>query len=308
VIADIANPYGASTTEVASGERVTVDAMRARKHTGPPIVMVTAYDVGSGAASRAAGIDIVLVGDSAANVVLGYPSTRDIRLDEMLSLAAATRRGLERGPAESRMPLLVGDLPFGSYEASDAQAVATARRFVDEAGCEAVKLEGGGAMVDRVRAIIADGIPVMGHVGLLPQSARDESELRVQGRTAERALEIAEEAVALDRAGCFSIVFEAVPAPLAALIAPRVAAPVIGIGAGVEVDGQVLVYHDLLGLHQGKRPRFVKQYASLFDASVEALAEFTREVRARAFPTAEQSYGMDEGELVRLRAAIEALG
>lgn len=308
MIADTASPYGVPMTAVASGEPITVDDVRARKHVGPPIVMVTAYDVGSGAASRAAGVDVVLVGDSAANVVLGYSSTREIQLEEMLSLAAATRRGLERGPAESRMPLLVGDLPFGTYEESNAQAVATARRFVREAGCEAVKLEGGGAMVDRVRAIIADGIPVMGHVGLLPQSARDESELRVQGRTAERALEIAAEALALDRAGCFSIVFEAVPAPLAALIAPRVAAPVIGIGAGVAVDGQVLVYHDLLGLLEGKRPRFVKQYAALFEASVDAIAAYAREVRARTFPSPEQSYGMDEAELARLREAIEALG
>ncbi|HYD52320.1 MAG TPA: 3-methyl-2-oxobutanoate hydroxymethyltransferase [Gemmatimonadaceae bacterium] len=286
--------------------RIDLESLRGRKRpAGPPIVMVTAYDVVSGAVARAARVDVALVGDSAANVVLGHATTREVGMGEMLVLAAAARRGLARGPADAPVPLLVGDLPFGSYEASDAIAVENARRFVTEAGCDAVKLEGGGAMVERVRAIVAEGIPVMGHVGLLPQSAATEADLRVQGRTSEPAIQIARDAVALDEAGCFAIVFEAVPAPLAALVAPRVGAPVIGIGAGAAVDGQVLVYHDLLGLHQGRRPRFVKQYAALFDRSVEGVAAYAAEVRAGGYPGPEHSYGMDEGELASVRAALD---
>lgn len=288
-------------------DQVTAESLGAMKASGTPIVMVTAYDVASGAAARAAGMDVVLVGDSAANVVLGYESTREIALAELVTLAAATRRGIDRtAPGESapRRPLLVGDLPYGTYEESDEQAVETARLFVDGAGCDAVKLEGGGAMADRARAIIAAGIPVMGHVGLLPQSFGPGDELKVQGRTAERAVEIAREALALEEAGCFSIVFEAVPRALAALLASRLRIPVIGIGAGPEVDGQVLVLHDLVGLHRGHRPRFVKQYAALFDAMTAALGEYAREVRGHVFPDATHSYGMAEEELELVRARL----
>jgi 3-methyl-2-oxobutanoate hydroxymethyltransferase len=291
---------------MSAAARVTPEHLLAMKRRRLPIVMVTAYDVVSGEASRVAGIDVVLVGDSAANVVLGYETTRQIGLDELLSLASATRRGMERAEAEAFMPLLVGDLPFGTYEMFDEQAVATALRFVREAKCDAVKLEGGGAIASRVRAIVAAGIPVMGHVGLLPQSAETSEELRVQGRSADAAARIAEEAIELEHAGCFSIVFEAIPSEVAAMIAARLSIPVIGIGAGAAVDGQVLVLHDLLGLHRGHRARFVKEYASPFSVMTNALRAYARDVRARSFPEPMHGYGVDEDELERARKVIEA--
>lgn len=302
---DAEHPYAAPPSAAAdAAPRVSVESLRAMKAARRPVVMVTAYDVVSGAVARAAGVDVVLVGDSAANVVLGYESTREIALDELLSLAAAARRGVDRA-GEGARPLVVGDLPWGTYEPDDATAVATARRFVREAGCDAVKLEGGGeAMVARARAIVAEGIPVMGHVGLLPQSVAAGGALKVQGRDAGGAAAIVRDAEALDRAGCFAIVLEAVPTPLARLVTPRVGAPTIGIGAGDGVDGQVLVYHDLLGLHQGRRPRFVKRYAALHDAMVEGVAAFAREVRDGTYPGEEHGYGMDEGELRRVEELI----
>src|SRR6266480_5904396 len=186
-----------------------------------------------------------------AMTVLGYPSTVPVSLDEMLMLAAAVRRGL-------KSPLLVGDMPFGSYEASDEQAIRSAQRFVKEAGCDAVKLERGGSSAERARAIVDAGIPVMGHVGLTPQSATALGGYRSQGRTAERAMEVTRDALALQEAGCFAIVFEAVPSPLTAAVMPRLEVPVIGIGAGPATDGQVLVFHDLLGIYDGHAARFVK--------------------------------------------------
>lgn len=295
---------GGAVATAADASRVTPAALLEKKRLAEPVVMVTAYDVVGGQAARAADIDVVLVGDSAANVVFGYESTRDIKLDELLSLTSAVRRGLDRGDAHHPVPLLVGDLPFGSYEHDDAQAVVTARRFVDEAGCDAVKLEGGGEMEARVRAIVAAGIPVMGHVGLLPQSVSPGEAPRVQGRTADDAVAIAREAMALERAGCFAIVFEAVPAGLAALLSARLTIPVIGIGAGAAVDGQVLVFHDLLGLHRGKRPRFVKQYAGLYHNMVASLSDYAHDVRARAFPAPAHGYPMEEAELARVREAL----
>src|SRR5437764_10498227 len=218
----------------------TLSKLAEKKALGEPIVMVTAYDYPSAQVAEAAGVDMVLVGDSGAMTVLGYPSTVPVSVEEMLMLAAATRRGL-------KTPLLVGDLPFGSYEASDEQAVATAQRFVKEAGCDAVKLERGGTSADRARAIVESGIPVMGHVGLTPQTATSLGGYRSQGRTAERALEVTRDALALEEAGCFALVFEAVPSELTELLVPRLELPVIGIGAGPHTDGQVLVFHDLLG-------------------------------------------------------------
>src|SRR5436309_5594995 len=202
--------------------------------------MVTAYDYPSASVAEEAGVDVVLVGDSGAMTVLGYQSTVPVSIDEMLMLAAAARRGL-------KTPMLVGDLPFGSYEGSDVEAIKTAQRFVKEAGCDAVKLERGGSSVQRARAIVEAGIPVMGHVGLTPQTATALGGYRAQGRTAERALQVARDAIALQEAGCFSIVFEAVPAAVVELLMGRMEVPVIGIGAGPATDGQVLVVHDLLG-------------------------------------------------------------
>jgi len=230
-----------ATAPPAKGKPVTLSSLGEKKALGEPIAMVTAYDYPSAGVAEAAGVDVVLVGDSAAMTVLGYPSTVPVSVEEMLMLAAAVRRGLET-------PLLVGDLPFGSYEVSDEQAVTTAQRFVKEAGCDAVKLERGGSSVDRAKAIVAAGIPVMGHVGLTPQTATALGGYRSQGRTAERALEVARDAIALQDAGCFSMVFEAVPSDLTDLVMPRLDIPVIGIGAGPATDGQVLVFHDLLGI------------------------------------------------------------
>lgn len=267
------------------------------REAGRPIVMVTAYDVASARVAEAAGVDVVLVGDSGANVVLGYTTTREVSLEEMLMLTCAARRGCAT-------PLLVGDLPFGTYEGSDVLAVATSRRFVEEAGCDMVKLEGAGPMLDRVRAIVAEGIPVMGHVGLLPQSARSPEELRARGRTAEEALAIAADAVALEEAGCSAIVFEAIPAALTELLVPRLGIPVIGIGAGAATHGQVLVYHDLLGMTAASGARFVKRYAEIGRAMTDGVRAFADDVRARRYPQAEHTYGMAEPELVKVRAAL----
>src|SRR5947209_7802010 len=230
------------TLDAGSIERlpVTLPRLAEMKSLGEPIVMVTAYDYPSAQVAEAAGVDLVLVGDSGAMTVLGYPSTVPVSVDELVMLAAATRRGLHT-------PFLVGDLPFGSYEASDEQAIATAQRFVKEAGCDAVKLEGGGSSVRRARAIVEAGIPVMGHVGLTPQTSTALGGYKAQGRTAERALDVARDTLALERAGCFAVVFEAIPSAVAAEIVPHVGIPVIGIGAGPATDGQVLVFHDLLG-------------------------------------------------------------
>jgi 3-methyl-2-oxobutanoate hydroxymethyltransferase len=277
--------------------RVTLSSLTEKKALGEPVVMVTAYDYPSAQVAEAAGVDVVLVGDSAAMTVLGYPSTVPVSVEEMLMLAAAARRGLET-------PLLVGDLPFGSYEVSDEQAIATAQRFVKEAGCDAVKLERGGTSVDRARAIVASGIPVMGHVGLTPQTATALGGYRSQGRTAERALEVAEDALALQQAGCFALVFEAIPSELTELLMPRLEIPVIGIGAGPAVDGQVLVFHDLLGIYDGHAARFVKRYADVRTAMIEGVAGYADDVRERRYPAPEHGYTMAPDEADRVREAL----
>jgi 3-methyl-2-oxobutanoate hydroxymethyltransferase len=264
---------------------------------GEPIVMVTAYDHPSALAVEAAEVDMVLVGDSAANNVLGYPDTVPITVEELLMLSAAVRRGL-------KTPLMVGDLPFGSYEASDAQAISTAHRFVKEAGCDAVKLEGGGAMAERARAIVRAGVPVMGHVGLTPQTATALGGYRAQGRTAERAKAVLDDALALQDAGCFAIVFEAIPADVTDVIMEFMEVPIIGIGAGPSTDGQVLVLHDLLAIHQGFKPKFVKQYAAVGEEMVRGVRAYAEEVRSRAFPGPQHAYGIAPEELERLRSVV----
>ena len=200
--------------------------------------------------------------------------------------------------------MLVGDLPFGSYERSNEQAIATAQRFVKEAGCDAVKLERGGSSVERAAAIVASGIPVMGHVGLTPQTATALGGYRSQGRTAERAMEVAEDALALQDAGCFAIVFEAVPSDLTAAVMPRIEIPVIGIGAGPATDGQVLVFHDLLGIYDGHAARFVKRYANVREAMVSGVEAFAADVRERRYPEPEHGYTMAPDEAVRLRTLL----
>ena len=280
----------------ASSLPMTLPRLAEMKRLGEPIVMVTAYDYPSALAAEKAGVDIVLVGDSGAMTVLGYDSTVPVELDEILMLAKAARRGL-------RSPFLVGDLPFGSYEVSDEQAVTTALRFVKEAGCAAVKLEGGGpTSVARARAISNAGIPVMGHVGLTPQTSTALGGYRAQGKTAEQALLIRDQAIALEQAGCFSIVFEAIPSELAAEIMPRISVPVIGIGAGGGVDGQVLVFHDLLGIREGLGARFVKRYANILDEMVDGVSAFADDVRDRSFPGPEHGYSIDHDELTAFRS------
>lgn len=255
------------------------------KALGDPIVMVTAYDYPSAQIADAAGVDIVLVGDSAAMTVLGYDSTVPVTVEEMLMLTAAVRRGL-------RTPLLVADLPFGSYEISDEQAIATAQRFIKEAGADAVKIERGGTSIERARAIVAAGIPVMGHVGLTPQTATTIGGYRAQGRTAEEALPVFQSARALQNAGCFALVFEAIPSAAATAMMPLLEVPVIGIGAGPATDGQVLVFHDLLGIFEGHVPRFVKRYAEMRAPMISALTAFADDVRTRRYPQPAHEYSM----------------
>lgn len=268
--------------------------LAAMKAAGEPIVMITAYDYPSARIAERAGVDVVLVGDSAAMTVLGYPSTVPVTLAEMLMLTAAVRRGLHT-------PLLVGDLPFGTYERCDEQAVESAQRMVKEAGCDAVKLERGGSSVRRAAAIVAAGIPVMGHVGLTPQTATTLGGYRVQGRQAEQALAIARDARALADAGCFAVAFEAVPTEVTALVAPRLPVPTIGIGAGPATDGQVLVFHDLLGILDEPMARFVKTYADTGATMLAGVREFAADVRNRGYPESGHGYRMPAAELARFR-------
>lgn len=276
---------------------VTLPELAERKRLGEPIVMVTAYDYPSAQVAEAAGVDLVLVGDSGAMTVLGYPTTVPVSVEEMLMLTAAVRRGL-------RTPLLIADLPFGSYESSDAQAIATAQRFVKEGGAEAVKLEGGGVMAQRARAIVEAGIPVMGHVGLTPQTATQLGGYRAQGRTGDKAHQVARDALALQEAGCFAIVFEAIPAAVASELMERIEIPVIGIGAGPATDGQVLVFHDLLGIREGVGARFVKRYADLRAEMVAGVRAFADDVRARRYPEPDHTYSIDPDELARFRQLL----
>jgi 3-methyl-2-oxobutanoate hydroxymethyltransferase len=277
---------------------MTLPLLIEKKRLGDPIVMVTAYDYPSARAAEAAGVDLVLVGDSAATTVLGYNATTPVELADMLVLARAVRRGL-------RTPLLIGDLPFGSYEVSDEQAITTAMRMVKEAGCEVVKLEGGGAAsVSRARAIVGAGIPVMGHVGLTPQTSTALGGWKAQGRTAGAAARIASEALALQEAGCFALVFEAIPSAVTEELMPHIEIPVIGIGAGPATDGQVLVFHDLLGIRDGLGPRFVKRYANLQQEMNLGVTAYAEDVRARRYPGPEHTYSIDPGELAELHARL----
>jgi 3-methyl-2-oxobutanoate hydroxymethyltransferase len=278
---------------------MTLPRLAEKKRLGEPIVMITAYDYPSAQVAQAAGVDLVLVGDSGAMTVLGYPSTVPVSTDEMIMLAAAVRRGLST-------PFLVGDLPFGSYEGSDQQAIATAQRFIKEAGCDAVKLERGGTSVERARAIVGAGIPVMGHVGLTPQTATALGGHKAQGRTAAAALQVARDSIALQEAGCFSIVFEAIPAGVAELLMPVLDIPVIGIGAGSSTDGQVLVFHDLLGIYDGHVARFVKRYADVKAQMVAGVAEYASEVRGGVFPGPEHEYSIDASERAEFEAGLAA--
>ncbi len=272
--------------------------LAAMKRRGQKIVMVTAYDAPGARFAEDAGVDLVLVGDTAAMVMLGHESTTvPVTVEEMLFLTRTVSRATKR-------PIVVGDMPFGSYEVSDEEAVRSAIRFVKEGGADVVKLEGAGPSASRARAIVDAGIPVMGHIGLTPQSATKLGGFKTQGKTAERALELVRQAHELERAGCFSIVLEAVPAAVAARITELLEIPTFGIGAGPGCDGQVLVYHDLLGLTEGHLPRFVKRYANLSAEIKDALGAYAAEVRSGAFPDEDHSYSMDEVELAKFESAL----
>jgi 3-methyl-2-oxobutanoate hydroxymethyltransferase len=272
--------------------RTTLRDLADKKLRHEPIVMATAYDYVLASAASAAGVDIVLVGDSAATVMLGYAATREVTLDEMLMLTRAVRRGTDG-------PLLIGDLPYGTYESSDALAVETAKQFA-AAGCDAVKMEGGGDTIARAAAVIAAGIPVMGHVGLTPQNLEPGEAARVHARSADAALRVLEDARALERVGCCALIFEAVPALVSEKLVPLIHIPVIGIGAGVATDGQVLVTYDLLGLTDGHIPKFVQRYADLKRDMIEAVQHYADDVRARRFPAREHTYGFDALEKEKL--------
>ncbi len=277
---------------------VTLPRLAEMKEAGEPIVMVTAYDYPSARVAEEAGVDLVLVGDTAAMVVLGYPGTEQVSMEEMVMLGRAVRRGL-------RTPLMVGDMPMGSYEASNELAVHSAQRLVKETGCQVVKLEAGGTSVERARAIVRAGIPVMGHVGLTPQTATALGGYKTQGKTAQGAIQLLEDALALQSVGCFAIVFEAVPAAITEAIVAKLEIPTIGIGAGPATAGQVLVFHDLLGITTGRSPKFVKRYAAVHEAMLEGVGRYTEEVRSRRFPEPDHVYGVEPAELAEFQRYLE---
>jgi 3-methyl-2-oxobutanoate hydroxymethyltransferase len=285
--------------------KVTLPHLHELKLAGTPIVMVTAYDHPSGRIVDQAGVDLVLVGDSAANTVLGHDPVSTVRatMEELLILTRAVSRACTT-------PLVIGDLPFMSYQVSDEDAVRNGGRFIKEAGADAVKLEGGGQSVQRAAALVAAGIPVMGHIGLTPQTATMLGGHKAQGRQWQEARALYDSAIALEAAGCFAIVLECVPEPVAAAISRRLAIPTIGIGSGAATDGQVLVLHDLLGIHpdSGQLPRFIKEYAHIGAAMRDGVEAYASEVRARAFPAPEHTYPIAPDQLSAFETAIAAAG
>jgi 3-methyl-2-oxobutanoate hydroxymethyltransferase len=286
------------TVPQADRVAVTLPRLAEMKENGEPIVMVTAYDYPSATVAEAAGVDLVLVGDSAANVVLGYDRTDLVSMEEMIMLGKAVRRGLST-------PLMIADMPMGSYEASDELAVLSAQRLIKETGAQTVKLEAGGVSAQRAKAIVAAGIPVMGHLGLTPQTATALGGYKAQGKSAKAAIQMYEDAFALQEAGCFAVVFEAVPAEIAATIAARLDVVTIGIGAGSGTSGQVLVFHDLLGITTGHMAKFVKQYADVHAEMTEAVGRYADEVRGGSFPGPEHVYAIEDEELAEFHRHID---
>ena len=281
-------------------KKITIFDINKRKTDGIPITMMTAYDYSAATLVDQAEMDIILVGDSLAMVMLGHDHTITVSMDEMIHHCRAVSRGAINA-------FLVGDMPFMSYQADETEAVRNAGRFLKEAGMDAVKLEGGHEVADTVRAIVKAGIPVMGHIGLTPQAASQLGGFRVQGRTSEAGQKLIEDALAIQTAGCFAVVLEAVPVPVATTVSQRLHIPTIGIGAGVGCDGQVLVYHDMLGLFDRFRPRFVKPYADLRQVIADALKTYKEEVRARRFPAEEHTYHMAEGEEEAFLRAVKQI-
>jgi 3-methyl-2-oxobutanoate hydroxymethyltransferase len=277
-------------SEKKDRRKVTILTVQKKKESRKPITMLTAYDYSSALLVDEAGIDMILVGDSLAMVMLGMDSTVSLTMEEMLHHCRAVARGAKHS-------FLVGDMPFMSYQADTAEAVRNAGRFLKEGSMEAVKLEGGEEMTETIAAIVRAGIPVMGHIGLTPQSISKLGGYRVQGKTAADATRLLKDALALEQAGCFSIVLEAIPAAVAAVITEKLHIPAIGIGAGADCDGQVLVYHDLLGLFDRFTPSFVRRYADGRQVILQALIDFSEEVTDGRFPAEEHTYPIDENEL-----------
>jgi 3-methyl-2-oxobutanoate hydroxymethyltransferase len=278
-----------TTFTVSQRKKVTTRAFREKKERGEPISMLTAYDYPTALVMDQAGVDAILVGDSLAMVVLGYENTLPVTMEEMLHHCRAVARG-------AKMALRIGDMPFMSYQVSVEEAIRNAGRFLQQGGMDAVKLEGGRERLEAVRAITGAGIPVMGHLGLTPQSVNQLGGFRAQGKTATAAKRLLEDALLLEEADCFSIVLESVPARLAELVSQRLHIPTIGIGAGVGCDGQVLVTHDLLGLFDRFTPKFVKKYANFSAEMQRAFSDYIEDVQTKAFPTAEHSVDMAEDE------------
>ncbi len=279
-------------------KKVTTAAFRQKKERAEPITMLTAYDYPTALAEDQAGIDCILVGDTLGMVVLGYQTTLPVTMAEMLHHCRAVARG-------AKYALLIGDMPFMSYQVSTEDAVRNAGRFLQEGGMEAVKLEGGRERLDAVRAITGAGIPVMGHLGLTPQSVNQFGGFKPQAKKAAAAKRLLEDALMLEQAGCFSLVLEFVPAQLAQLVSSRLSIPTIGIGAGIGCDGQVLVTHDLLGLFDRFTPKFVKKYADFHGEMQRAFTEYIADVRTRAFPAQQHSVEMDAAELARLMQELD---
>ncbi len=290
--------HQAPESDPAGRRKTSILTLQRKKQRQQPISAVTAYDVSSAQLADRAGIDLLLVGDSLGQVVLGRTSTVGVTMDEMVHHCRAVSLG-------ARFAFRVGDLPFLSYQTDHAEAVRNAGRLLKEGGMEAVKLEGGRAMVPTVRAVADAGIAVMGHIGFTPQAVSKLGGNRVQGRTAEEARILLRDALALERAGCFAVVLEMVPSPVAAAISQRLAIPTIGIGAGAGCDGQVLVYHDLLGLQDEFTPRFLKRYANLAQTVVEALGQYREDVEQRRFPASEHTYPMAQAELEDFQRHLE---
>ena len=286
-----------SSNSLSERKKVTTQTFRTKKKRGEILTMLTAYDYPTALAMDRAGIDTILVGDSLGMVVLGYENTLPVTMDVMLHHCKAVARG-------AKYALLIGDMPFMSYQASVADAVRNAGRFLQEAGMDAVKLEGGRERREAVEGIVGAGIPVMGHIGLTPQSVHQLGGFRAQGKSAEAAKRLLEDALILQEAGCFSILLETIPTQLASLMSEKLEIPTIGIGAGVSCDGQVLVTHDLLGLFDRFTPKFVKKYAHLHREMATAISSYKTDVENGTFPSDEHSFEMTEEELDALMKSI----
>ena len=293
----MSTPAPISTSAPAARKKVTTLTYRQKKERGEIITMLTAYDYPTSMAMDKAGVDSILVGDSLAMVVLGYENTLPVTMEEMLHHCRAVARG-------AKTALLVGDMPFMSYQVSVEEAVRNAGRFLQQGGMDAVKLEGGRERADAIRAITSAGIPVMGHIGLTPQSVHQLGGFRAQGKTASAAKRLVEDAMILEETGCFSIVLESVPARLAELISKRLSIPTIGIGAGNGCDGQVLVTHDLLGLFDRFTPKFVRQYANFHSEMQRAFADYIEDVETKRFPAPEHTVEMKDEEWEELLKEI----